>query len=161
MTSCSHCEGIEAQFGRKKAEKELRRLRRRGPIRSTQRLIGDLLSTGVANASLLDIGGGVGAIHHALLDDGAHNASQVDVSAEHINAARDEVARRNHVRLARRAREVSALASSENGDIIWWPKGNVEEPVAHRHRPTTVPSFAKHAARGAAPTSCADATASA
>jgi len=45
---------------------------------------------------LLDVGGGVGAIHHALLDAGVRDATQVDASAAYIEAARDEAARRGH-----------------------------------------------------------------
>ncbi|HMA22610.1 MAG TPA: class I SAM-dependent methyltransferase [Gemmatimonadaceae bacterium] len=51
---------------------------------------------GIAGASLLDIGGGIGAIHHTLLDSGARDAVHVDVSANYIDAARDEAARRGH-----------------------------------------------------------------
>jgi len=94
--SCCRCEGLESQFDRKTAERELRRFRRRGPTRSTQLLIDALRDAGVAGASLIDIGGGVGAIHHTLLDAGAASAAQVDISPEYINAARDEAARRGH-----------------------------------------------------------------
>src|ERR1041385_6681660 len=97
MATCAQCEGIENQFGRKKAEQELRRFRKRGPIPSTQRLIDALRVAGIENASLLDIGGGVGAIHHALLDGGANVAVHVDVSADYIQVSREEVARRGHV----------------------------------------------------------------
>jgi magnesium-protoporphyrin O-methyltransferase len=74
----------------------LRRFRRRGPIRSTQLLIDGLRGAGVGGASLIDIGGGVGAIHHTLLDAGAASAAQVDISPEYNKAARDEAARRGH-----------------------------------------------------------------
>lgn len=97
MVSCCHCEGLESQFDRKTAERELRRFRRRGPLRSTQLLIDGLRAAGVDGASLIDIGGGVGAIHHALLDAGASTATHVDISPEYITAARDEAARRGHV----------------------------------------------------------------
>ncbi|MGE5101239.1 MAG: methyltransferase domain-containing protein, partial [Deltaproteobacteria bacterium] len=53
-------------------------------------------AVGVDGASLLDIGGGVGAIHHTLLDAGATNARHVDVSPDYINAAREEAGRRGH-----------------------------------------------------------------
>ena len=96
MVSCCQCEGIATQFGAKTARRELRRFRRRGPIESTRLLIDDLRAAGVAGASLLDIGGGVGAIHHTLLSAGAREAVQVDVSPAYIEAARDEVARRGH-----------------------------------------------------------------
>lgn len=94
--SCCRCEGLESQFDRETAERELRRFRRRGPIRSTQLLIDGLRGAGVGGASLIDIGGGVGAIHHTLLDAGAASAAQVDISPEYIKAARDEAARRGH-----------------------------------------------------------------
>jgi magnesium-protoporphyrin O-methyltransferase len=94
--TCCQCEGIESQFDRRTAERELRRFRRRGPIRSTQLLIDGLRAAGVAGASLIDIGAGVGAIHHTLLDAGADNAAHIDISPEYINAAREEAARRGH-----------------------------------------------------------------
>ena len=98
MITCCQCEAIERQFGSRIAERELRRFRRRGPIPSTQMLItglADFVARG-PSAALLDIGGGIGAIHHALLDAGVSEATQVDVSAEYLNAARREAARRDH-----------------------------------------------------------------
>jgi magnesium-protoporphyrin O-methyltransferase len=94
--SCCIPETIGQQFDSKRARHDLRRFRRRGPIRSTSLLIDELLATGVDGASVLDIGGGIGAIHHALLDAGATSAVHVDLSAEYIAAARDESARRGH-----------------------------------------------------------------
>jgi magnesium-protoporphyrin O-methyltransferase len=96
MVSCCQCEGIATQFGRETARRELRRFRRRGPNHSTQLLIDDLRVAGIAGATLLDIGGGVGAIHHTLLDAGAREAVHVDVSPDYIAAARDEAGRRGH-----------------------------------------------------------------
>lgn len=96
MAVCCQCEGLESQFGPETARRELRRFRRRGPNRSTQRLIDGVRAVGVDGASLLDIGGGVGAIHHTLLDAGATNARHVDVSPDYINAAREEAGRRGH-----------------------------------------------------------------
>jgi hypothetical protein len=96
MVSCCQCEGIESQFGRKTAERELRRFRRLGPIASTRLLVEDLGAADVAGALLVDIGGGIGAIHHLLLDTGAREAVHVDVSAEYIAAARQEAMRRGH-----------------------------------------------------------------
>jgi SAM-dependent methyltransferase len=93
---CCDCEGIGTQFGPEAAARDLRRLRRRGPIRSTRFLIQDLQRSEMDGASLLDIGGGVGAIHHALLDAGAATAVHVDLSVDYIAAARDEATRRGH-----------------------------------------------------------------
>ena len=71
--SCAQCEGIEHQFDRGEARKKLRHFRRRGPDKTTRLLIEGLraaLSTSnTHDATLLDIGAGVGAIHHELLND--------------------------------------------------------------------------------------------
>jgi magnesium-protoporphyrin O-methyltransferase len=98
---CCSCDEIETQFGSDTAEHDLRRFRRRGPIRSTRLLIDDLLRTGVDGASVLDIGGGIGAIHHALLDAGARDAVQVDLSSDYLAAASDEAGRRGHANRVR------------------------------------------------------------
>lgn len=93
--SCRQCEGIEKEFDAKHAARELQKYRRRGAIRSTRILI-DELRPAAAGATLLDIGGGIGAIHHVLLDAGAQQATQVDVSPAFIDAAHDEALRRGH-----------------------------------------------------------------
>jgi magnesium-protoporphyrin O-methyltransferase len=91
--SCGCC-GFDELFDRKTAAKELRRYRRKGPIRSTAALIALLKERGVENASLLDVGGGIGAIQHELLDAGAARAVDVDGSAAYLDAAREEAERR-------------------------------------------------------------------
>jgi magnesium-protoporphyrin O-methyltransferase len=55
-----------------------------------------LRAAGVDGASIIDIGGGVGAIHHMLLDVGANIATHIDISPEYIAAAREEASRRGH-----------------------------------------------------------------
>jgi predicted TPR repeat methyltransferase len=96
MTCSGPCDGIDDQFDRKTAQRELQRFRRRGPIRTTKRLIDALRSAGISGATILDIGGGIGAIHHTLLDAGASTAMQVDASFEYIQSAREETARNGH-----------------------------------------------------------------
>jgi SAM-dependent methyltransferase len=96
MVSCCQCEGIERQFGRKTVLRELRRLRKRGPAPTTRMLIDALRREGVADASILDIGGGVGAIYHELLASGARDAVHVDVSPDYLSVAREEAERRGH-----------------------------------------------------------------
>src|SRR5512146_3017376 len=96
VVSCCECEGIATQFGRATARRELKRFRRRGPSHTTQLLIDDIRAAGIAGGSLLDIGGGVGAIHHTWLEAGAREAVHVDVSPDYIAAAQDEARRRGH-----------------------------------------------------------------
>ena len=98
--SCGQCQGIEAEFGDKFARKKLRQYRRRGPDKTTRLLIEDLRAAldagGVSGGELLDVGGGIGAIHHALLDGRVTRVTHVDASSAHIAAARDETRRRGH-----------------------------------------------------------------
>ena len=96
MVTCCQREGIERQFGRRTARWELGRFRKRGPAATTRMLIEALRREGVAGASILDIGGGVGAIYHELLGSGARRAVHVDVSPDYLTVAREEAERRGH-----------------------------------------------------------------
>lgn len=98
--SCSQCQGIEQQFNDAEARKKLRRLRRRGPDRTTRMLI-EAIRHALADRELhepvlLDVGAGIGAIHHELLDAGVSRAIHVDASPAHMTAAREEATRRGH-----------------------------------------------------------------
>lgn len=93
MPSCQ-CQGIEQCFNASTVTQELARYRKKGAAKSTRRLIAALEAQGVADMTLLDIGGGVGAIQHALLHEGASTATVVDASAAYLSAAEDEAQRR-------------------------------------------------------------------
>ena len=94
MSCTAHCCAIDATFDRRVAERELRRYRRKGPNRSTRALVAAIREAGVAEASVLDVGGGVGAVTHELLAGGAARATLVDASASYLAAAREEAERR-------------------------------------------------------------------
>jgi len=98
--ACGQCEGIDRLFDAKKARTQLDKLRRKGPDRTTQMLIEDVIAAAQTNGRspdvLMDIGGGVGAIHHALLDSGVRRAVHVDASSAYIGSAREEAQRRGH-----------------------------------------------------------------
>lgn len=98
MPCCGQCEGIEQQFDSGTARHDLRRYRKRGPRRTTRLLLDALRAAGVGDASVLDVGGGVGVIHHELLDGGAGRAVHVDASTSYLAAAREEAERRGHGR---------------------------------------------------------------
>jgi SAM-dependent methyltransferase len=76
------------------AARDLVALRTRGPRRTTQELIDVIRTSGVDGAVVLDVGAGVGALHLALLQAGAHRAIDVDASREYLAAAREEARRR-------------------------------------------------------------------
>lgn len=94
--NCCQCQGIEMEFNRKKTARELKRYRRKGPAKTTRVLIEALKARGVQGMSLLDIGGGVGAIHHELLDAGASSATHADASTAYLEASREEVEHQGH-----------------------------------------------------------------
>jgi magnesium-protoporphyrin O-methyltransferase len=76
------------------AAKDLAALRSGGPRPTTQELIDAIRAQGVAGATVVDVGAGVGAVHIALLEAGAARAIDVDASREYQAAARDEATRR-------------------------------------------------------------------
>ena len=94
LTYC--CCGHQEAFGEKTAARDLRRYRRRGPRKTTRQLLEALRSQGVEDATVLDIGGGVGVIEHELLESGAMRAEGVDASRAYLRAAREEAERRGH-----------------------------------------------------------------
>lgn len=90
------CQGIEALFNDRVARKDLKRYRRKGPLKTTRILLNAIRSKGVQGATLLDIGGGVGAVSNGLLEAGAASATVVDASPAYLEAAQDEAARRGN-----------------------------------------------------------------
>ena len=93
---CNCCEITDNAFSEEEAKAELRSYRRRGPMNQTKLILEAIRSLGLKNADLLDIGGGIGAIHHELLDDVASEATHVDASSAYLKEAKQEAARRGH-----------------------------------------------------------------
>lgn len=118
MSGC--CSGLQTMFDDKTARRDLRRYREKGPSKPTRRLLQALRAGGVGGATVLDIGGGVGAIQHELLDAGADRALGVDASPAYLAAARDEAARRGHGdRVAGREGDFVALADEvDPADVV-------------------------------------------
>jgi SAM-dependent methyltransferase len=110
----------DAQFDAKNAREDLLTYRRDGPDGSTRRLIDALLREGVEGATLLDIGGGVGAIQLELLAAGAASTIDVDASAAFLAVAEEEAdARGLGDRVAYRYGDFVELADSvEAADIV-------------------------------------------
>jgi tRNA1(Val) A37 N6-methylase TrmN6 len=99
MNCCSsaQCNALEDIFDPAYAESELKAYRKKGPSKSTRALLDGLRAVDTVNGrSLLDIGGGVGAIQFALLDTGLARATSVDASRAYLDAAKREAERRGH-----------------------------------------------------------------
>jgi SAM-dependent methyltransferase len=110
----------DARFDTKSAREDLLTFRRDGPDGSTRRLIDALQREGVQGATLLDIGGGVGAIQLELLAAGAARSVDVDASAAFLAVAEEEAdARGFGDRVAYRYGDFVELADSvEAADIV-------------------------------------------
>lgn len=93
--TCSQCVGAGEVFNSRTAKSELKRYRRKGPRRTTRMLIEALASGGASEgATVLDVGGGIGAVQYELMDRGATRAISVDASPAYVAVARQESARR-------------------------------------------------------------------
>ena len=95
-------------YDTRKAAAELRAYRTKGLMPWATVLTDRLKTDGVAGASVLDIGGGIGSIHHELLEAGAASAVGIDASTAYVAAAREESDRRGH----------SDRVSYRHGDFI-------------------------------------------
>jgi magnesium-protoporphyrin O-methyltransferase len=77
----------EKVFGRKTADRDARRYRRRG-LRGSAKALTELAGD-VHGATVLEVGGGVGAIEIELLSNGAESATNVELAATYEDEARD------------------------------------------------------------------------
>lgn len=78
------------QFNDDEARRDLLTYRADGPDPTTLRLVEALIGEGVQDASLLDIGGGIGAVQLQLLAAGVARSTDVDASAPYLAVARSE-----------------------------------------------------------------------
>ncbi|MBK9928058.1 MAG: methyltransferase domain-containing protein [Anaerolineales bacterium] len=83
-------------FGEEEAKANLKDYRRRGPAKQTKLILEAVRSLGVKNVALLDVGGGIGTIHHELLKDVAREATHVDASSAYLKVATEEAKRLGH-----------------------------------------------------------------
>ena len=93
---CNCCEIENNTFTEASAKANLRDYRRRGPAKQTRLILEAVRSLGLKDAALLDIGGGIGAIHHELLNDVAREATHVDASSAYLKVATGEAKRLGH-----------------------------------------------------------------
>jgi magnesium-protoporphyrin O-methyltransferase len=86
----------DRQFDARHAAEQLRDYQRNGPRGLTGDLIEAFRAGGVDGQTVLDVGGGVGAVHHELLRSGASSAVDVDASRAYVATARAEAERQGH-----------------------------------------------------------------
>jgi SAM-dependent methyltransferase len=93
---CNCCEIEDNAFGEDHAKADMRTYRKRGPAGQTKLILEAIRSLGLKGIALLDVGGGIGAIHHELLNDVAREATHVDASSAYLKEAKEETRRRGN-----------------------------------------------------------------
>jgi len=112
MAGCCSPTEYRRMFNRKFAARDLRRFRKHG-LTGTARDLVDLAGD-VGGASVLDVGGGIGAIEIELLERGAGRATNVELSGGYEDAAAKLLAERGYAdRVERRVADFVA----EPGDV--------------------------------------------
>ena len=109
--ACSCCafgHTADEHFNADKVAKELAQYRRKGPGPTTRRLRDGLVSAGLREGTVLDIGGGLGILSFELLDAGFSRAIVVDASSAYLAAASEEATRRGR----------SGVAEFMHGDFL-------------------------------------------
>jgi magnesium-protoporphyrin O-methyltransferase len=119
MTGCG-CERKEVKFDEAYAAERLQRYRTMGPDPSTRALLEAIVAEDVRGLTLLDIGGGVGAIQHELLDQGLASVQEVEASAAYSAACAQEASARGHAdRITHLVGDFSSVAHAVSpADIV-------------------------------------------
>lgn len=120
MAGCCQPGGYERLFSAKQARLDARRYRRRGLGGTSQRLVE--LAGDVSGASVLEVGGGVGAIELELLAAGADRATNVELSGEYEQEAATLLAERG----------LSEHVERRVGDFVEEPVEPHDVVVMHR-----------------------------
>jgi magnesium-protoporphyrin O-methyltransferase len=116
VTGCCNPTDYRRFFSGKQAQRDARRFKRRG-LRGTSRDLVELAGD-VRGASVLDVGGGVGAIELELLAAGAERATNVELSAGYERAAAELIAERGvEARVDRRVADF-VTAEIEPHDVV-------------------------------------------
>jgi 2-polyprenyl-3-methyl-5-hydroxy-6-metoxy-1,4-benzoquinol methylase len=122
--SCCPPKGYEKLFGERAARRDLRRYRRKGLDDTGKVLVDFLRERGVEGTTVLEIGGGSGAIEAELLKEGAARAVNVELSQSYEAAARELW---QEAGVADRAEFVVADVAADGGEI-----GPADSVVMHR-----------------------------
>lgn len=88
MSCCSHS-GAAGRFFSLLARHYRRRYLKKGLEKSQKQLVAGLQKAGIENATLLEIGCGVGFLHQSLLTSGAASSVGIDLSDKMLNEARE------------------------------------------------------------------------
>lgn len=122
MSSCCNADDYDRMFTSKEARRDVARFFEKGLEGSEAILADRVAGLGLENASVLEVGAGVGALHVSLLTRGASSATAVDITSNWDDPAAD---------LARRA-GVEERVTRVLGDVVELEVGLYDVVVAHR-----------------------------
>jgi methyltransferase family protein len=88
MAGCCNPRGCDDVFGDRFARRVAKRYRKRGLDRTARKMVAFLEREGVKDATVLEIGGGIGEIHIELLKRGAARAVSLELSRAYDGEAR-------------------------------------------------------------------------
>ena len=137
--------GCTNVFSDREARNDLERYLKQGPAPTTKALIQAITAEGIDGATVLDVGGGIGAIQLELLAAGAASTESVDATAAYVDVARAEAARRGYGdRTTYRVGTLESLAGAVNGaDIVTLDKVVCCDP----NLPALLAEVTRHARR--------------
>ena len=120
MGGCCDPRGCDQFFGSRFARRTARRYRRRGLDKVAGRMVGFLERSGVDGATVLELGGGVGAIQIELLERGAARAVNLELSPSYDREAGLLLRERGFEgRVERRLHDLAAAPGAiERADVV-------------------------------------------
>ena len=118
MDCCAHNQGLNSIFGEAGARSEAAAYWKKGLDKHTRAVVEAVSAGGMAGASVLEVGGGIGGLHLELLKRGASGATNVDISSAYLAAAQsiaEKLGLRERVayRLADFAREAASVPAAD------------------------------------------------
>lgn len=88
---------LERGFDECVAARDLAAFRQGGLAAEQRRMLAALIAGGLEDQTVLDVGGGIGAIHHDLLRAGVRSVTDVDGSTAYLDAAQAEARRQGDI----------------------------------------------------------------
>ena len=98
----------------------MKRYQKEGNEKTTRQLIAAISLSGIDGMTLLDIGGGLGGIQHAMLENGLERATYVDASSAYVQAAKGEATRRTVDRGGPYGKKIIALCEKKHSKMGGW-----------------------------------------
>ena len=124
MGCCQPPRGYTSVFSKRAARRDARRYERKGLDETAERMVGFLRERGIEGASVLEIGGGVGAIQLELLGMGAAHATNLELAPAYEATAQELL----------RERGLDDRVDRRLGDVVREPElaGPADAVIMHR-----------------------------